>query len=131
MTFVDSVIKAEVVRYWSLLDVSIVHLKKTPLFEAVIPSKIFECMGMGIPIAHGVIGESAGIIEASGAGLTFEPESSDGLLEVLHQLHSEQELCEMMSKRGQESAQTFDRAMLADRMLAILRDVHEGRLLSR
>ena len=124
VTFVDSVSKAEVVRYWSILDVSIVHLKKTPLFEAVIPSKIFECMGMGIPIAHGVIGESAGIIETSGAGLAFEPESSKGLLEVLHQLYSDHELFEMMSKRGQASAKAFDRAILADRMLGILQDVH-------
>ena len=131
VTFVDSVSKAEVVRYWSILDVSIVHLKKNPLFESVIPSKIFECMGMGIPIAHGVIGESARIIETSDAGLTFEPESPEGLLEVLHQFHSKHELCEMMSKRGQESAKNFDRSILADRMLVILRDVHEESQLSR
>ena len=124
VTFVDSVSKAEVVRYWSLLDVSIVHLKKTPLFEAVIPSKIFECMGMGIPIAHGVSGESAAVVEASGAGMTFEPESSERLLDVLHQFASEPELYDTMSKCGQESAQTFDRSILAGRMLRILRDVH-------
>lgn len=124
VTFVDSVSKAEVVRYWSLLDVSIVHLKKTPLFEAVIPSKIFECMGMGIPIAHGVSGESAAIVEASGAGMTFQPESSERLLDVLHQFASEPELYDTMSKSGQESAQTFDRSILAGRMLRILRDVH-------
>ena len=124
VTLVDSVSKAEVVRYWSLLDVSIVHLKKTPLFEAVIPSKIFECMGMGIPIAHGVSGESAAVVEASGAGMTFEPESSERLLDVLHQFASEPELYDTMSKCGQESAQTFDRSILAGRMLRILRDVH-------
>ena len=123
VTFVDSVSKAEVVRYWSILDVSIVHLKKTPLFESVIPSKIFECMGMGIPIAHGVSGESAAIIEACRAGMTFEPESSGGLLEVLHQLSSEQELSDEMSQCGQESAQFFDRRALAKRMLEVLRDV--------
>ena len=124
VTFVDSVSKAEVVRYWSLLDVSIVHLKKTPLFEAVIPSKIFECMGMGIPIAHGVSGESAAIVEASGAGMTFQPESSECLLDVLHQFASEPELYDTTSKSGRESAQTFDRSILAGRMLRILRDVH-------
>ena len=124
VTFLDSVSKAEVVRYWSLLDVSIVHLKKTPLFEAVIPSKIFECMGMGIPIAHGVSGESAAIVEASGAGMTFQPESSERLLDVLHQLASEPELYDTISKRGQESTQTFDRSILAGRMLRILRNVH-------
>ncbi|MCA9181591.1 MAG: glycosyltransferase family 4 protein, partial [Planctomycetales bacterium] len=57
--FVDSVSKDEVVRYWSLLDVSIIHLRKTELFTTVIPSKLFECMGMGIPVLHGVEGESA------------------------------------------------------------------------
>ena len=124
VTFVDSVSKAEVVRYWSILDVSIVHLKKTSLFESVIPSKIFECMGMGIPIAHGVSGESAGIIKACRAGMTFEPESSEGLLEVLHQLASEKELYEEMSRCGQESAKSFDRAALAERMLEVIRDVH-------
>ena len=124
VTFVDSVSKAEVVRYWSILDVSIVHLKKTPLFESVIPSKIFECMGMGIPIAHGVSGESAAIIEACRAGMTFEPESSGGLLEVLHRLASEQELRDEMSQCGQESAKFFDRRALAKRMLEVLRDVY-------
>ena len=124
VTFVDSVSKAEVVRYWSILDVSIVHLKKTPLFESVIPSKIFECMGMGIPIAHGVSGESAAIIEACRAGMTLEPESSGGLLEVLHQLSSEQELSDEMSQCGQKSAKFFDRRALAKRMLEVLRDVH-------
>ena len=36
--FVDSVPKADVPRYWSLLDVSVIHLKKTELFTTVIPS---------------------------------------------------------------------------------------------
>ena len=48
--FVDTVSKDEVVRYWSLLDASIIHLRKTELFTSVIPSKLFECMGMGIPV---------------------------------------------------------------------------------
>ncbi|MBV9085426.1 MAG: glycosyltransferase family 4 protein, partial [Acidobacteriaceae bacterium] len=42
--------KSEMPRYWSLCDVSLVHLKNTPLFETVIPSKIFEAMAMGLPI---------------------------------------------------------------------------------
>ena len=45
--FVDSVSKDEVVRYWSLRYVSIIHLRRTELFTKVIPSKLFECMGMG------------------------------------------------------------------------------------
>ena len=62
LTFLDSVPKEEVARYWSLLDASIIQLRKTPLFETTIPSKMFEAMGMGIPILLGVRGE-AEIIE--------------------------------------------------------------------
>jgi hypothetical protein len=47
--FLDSVPKAEVPRYWSLLDVAIIHLRQADNFTQVIPSKLFECMGMGIP----------------------------------------------------------------------------------
>ena len=41
VTFIDSVPKEQVARYWSLLDVSIIHLRKTDLFTSVIPSKLF------------------------------------------------------------------------------------------
>src|SRR5262249_7213910 len=49
VVFVDSVPKSEVARHWALLDASIVHLRKNALFNTVVPSKLFESMGMGIP----------------------------------------------------------------------------------
>ena len=45
--FIDSVPKNEVTRYWSLIDASIIHLKKSKLFTTVIPSKLFESAAMG------------------------------------------------------------------------------------
>ena len=74
--FVGSVPKEQVVDYWSLLDVSIIHLKKSTVFTTVIPSKLFECVGMGIPVLLGVAGESAEIVEREGVGLLFEPEDA-------------------------------------------------------
>lgn len=76
--FLNSVPKEKVVRYWSLLDVSIIHLRKTELFTTVIPSKLFESMGMGIPVLLGVAGESAEIVEKEGVELTFEPDVNLG-----------------------------------------------------
>jgi glycosyltransferase involved in cell wall biosynthesis len=123
VVFVDSVSKDEVVRYWSLLDVSIIHLKKTPLFETVIPSKLFECMGMGIPVLLGVAGESATIVEREQVGLTFEPESVPGLITGLRRLRAEPGLWQACRDRGIVAAGRYDRRALADAMLQTVIEV--------
>lgn len=120
VTFVDSVQKSEVVCYWSLLDVSIIHLKKSKLFTTVIPSKLFECMGMGIPVLHGVVGESARIVEKEKVGLLFEPENADALVEKLQRLEEDKLLYEKLRAASIEAAKRYDRKVLAKQMLDIL-----------
>jgi hypothetical protein len=117
VVFVDSVPKEQVVRYWSLLDVSIIHLKKTELFTTVIPSKLFECMGMGIPVLHGVAGESAEIVEQEGCGQVFAPEDVDALCVGLLSLKSDENLRQRYRQRGLAAASHYDRKELALRML--------------
>ncbi|MBI3351077.1 MAG: glycosyltransferase family 4 protein [Nitrospirae bacterium] len=118
--FIDSVPKSEVIRYWSLLDASIIHLKKTELFKGVIPSKLFESMGMGIPILHGVEGESLRIVEKEGAGLSFEPENSKELIEKLLLLQQNKSLYNQLKQNAIQSAPKYDRTALAHKMLTIL-----------
>lgn len=123
VVFVDSVSKDEVVRYWSLLDVSIIHLRKTELFTSVIPSKLFECMGMAIPVLHGVMGESAEIVKRTGVGETFEPENANALCDSLVEMYLDQKKYDAAKERGPIAAKEFDREVLATRMLKIVRDV--------
>lgn len=118
--FIDSVSKDEVARYWSLLDVSIIHLKKTPLFTTVIPSKLFECMAMGLPVLHGVAGESAEIVVLNDAGLVFEPESADALCESLLALLQDPQRRAEIGRNAQAAAARYDRAALALDMLNLL-----------
>jgi glycosyltransferase involved in cell wall biosynthesis len=122
VVFVDSVSKADVARYWSLLDVSVIHLKKTDLFTTVIPSKLFESMGMGLPVLHGVEGESADIVREEGAGIPFEPENVDQLCEALMRLKSNPAELDEFRVRCLKGAQNFDRTNLALRMMKILED---------
>lgn len=117
VVFVDSVPKEQVVRYWSLLDVSIIHLKKTELFTTVIPSKLFECMGMGIPVLHGVAGESAEIVESEECGLVFEPENVDALCAGILMLKQQPALREKFRSNGLAAAARYDRRELARNML--------------
>jgi hypothetical protein len=122
VVFVDSVPKADVARYWSLLDVSVIHLRKTELFTTVIPSKLFECMGMGIPVLHGVAGESAEIVVDEGVGIPFEPENVDELVAALERFKANPAELAGYRERCLAGAQRFDRANLAMRMLRILED---------
>lgn len=125
--FVDSVPKDEVVRYWSLLDVSIIHLRRTELFTTVIPSKLFECMGMGLPVLHGVEGESADIVRREDVGLVFEPENAAELAHGLLSLSSDAERRRRYALRGPEAARHYDRGVLAERMRGILHRLRDER----
>ena len=118
--FLDSVSKEEVMRYWSLLDVAIIHLKKNDLFKMVIPSKLFECMGMGIPVLHGVEGESAQIVTKTSVGITTEPENPKMMRAALLRLKQDRNLRERLHLNGPKAATNFSRKNLAKDMLEIL-----------
>ena len=125
--FVDTVPKDEVARYWSLLDTSIIHLRGTDLFKTVIPSKLFECMAMGIPVLHGVRGESAVIVEREGVGLPFEPENALDLRNHLVAMADDSELCQRFAANGPKGANNYDRRTLALGMLAHIEAVVAAR----
>jgi glycosyltransferase involved in cell wall biosynthesis len=125
--FVDSVPKGDVAKYWSLLDVSIIHLRKTDLFTTVIPSKLFECMGMGIPVLHGVAGESAELVAEHGVGLPFEPEDAAGLCGALVRLRDRPDELKAFRANCAPAALRFDRSFLAAEMLRVLVDVSRRR----
>ncbi|MGP1274253.1 MAG: glycosyltransferase family 4 protein [Caulobacterales bacterium] len=122
IVFLDSVPKDAVPSYWGLLDVSIIHLKRDPLFTTVIPSKLFECMAMGVPVLHGVEGESADIVRREKVGETFEPENAGELAQRLTRLVAEPETLASYREAGLAAAARYDRANLAADMLGILRE---------
>lgn len=124
--FIDSVPRSEVARYWSLLDVSIIHLRKTELFTTVIPSKMFECMGMGIPILMGVQGEAASIVESEGVGELFVPENATALATAICRLRSDPEKLATYRANCVAAAQSYDRTYLAQKMLARLEALAPG-----
>ena len=119
VTMLDPVMKNDVARYISILDVCLINLKKSPLFTTVIPSKIFENAGMGKPILMGVEGEAKDIIESYGAGVCFEPENYDDFVAKLHYLltPSVYDECKQNCKR---LADDFDRSKLAMRMFSVV-----------
>jgi glycosyltransferase involved in cell wall biosynthesis len=122
VTLLDSVSKEEIREYISILDVSLINLRKSELFKTVIPSKIFENAAMEIPILLGVDGEARDILEKYGAGLYYEPENEADFLLKLG-LIMRPELRVSFRQGGQTLATEFDRNKLADQMLSKLEEI--------
>ncbi|WIO75376.1 glycosyltransferase family 4 protein [Porticoccaceae bacterium LTM1] len=111
-------------KIWSLCDVSVVHLKDVPLFTSVIPSKIFESMGMGLPILIGVPeGEATEIVVSSGAGIAIAPENSDVMAESILQFYLDKECLSALSENSLRAASQYSRRALANSMLESLEKV--------
>lgn len=112
--------KEQMPQVWALTDASLVLLRNQPLFESVLPSKVFEAMGMAKPIVLGVRGESQRLVEASGAGLCMEPENAEQLADTVALLADNRNRGREMGSAGRRYvAQNFDRRALAGKFEAL------------
>ena len=119
VTMLDSVPKAEVKNYISILDVCLINLRKSDLFTTVIPSKIFENAAMEVPILMGVEGEAKEIVEHYTAGICFEPENEEDFIDKL-KIVTNPENQKAFKEGCKELAIDFDRKKLAEKMLNVL-----------
>lgn len=119
--FVPAQPKESMPSWWSLCDVALVHLRNTPLFETVIPSKMFEAMGMGKPIVLAAPkGQASAILAESGAGLWVPAEDPRALLEAVTLLSGNRPLYQRLARQSLASAPRYSRERQARDMLAIL-----------
>tara|TARA_B100000900_G_scaffold408689_1_gene423360 strand:- start:856 stop:2088 length:1233 start_codon:yes stop_codon:yes gene_type:complete len=116
--------KEKMPQIWSLCDISLVHLKDLPIFQDVIPSKIFESMAMGLPILIAVPdGEATNIVEKFKAGVKVPPEYPEELSEEILKLGRDKDLVARLSQQSLEAAKNFDRKQLALDMLYHLEEL--------
>jgi colanic acid biosynthesis glycosyl transferase WcaI len=92
----------------------LVHLRKTALFEGVLPSKMFEYMGCGKAILMGVGGSAAEIVEEAECGFRFEPANAGELVQLIRRLMNERPELERRGASGRAYVERFyDREKLA------------------
>ncbi|MEZ8150953.1 glycosyltransferase family 4 protein [Vibrio splendidus] len=126
VVLIDRQPKEMMPKLWSLCDVSLVPLVNSELFKTVIPSKIFECMGMGIPTIMSVPeGEATAIIRETNSGLVVESESVDQITAAIFKLHEDQELYQQVRTCSIEAAPKFSRDIMAADMVSVF-EKHVG-----
>ena len=120
--------KAMMPAVWSLCDVALISLRDTPLFTKVIPSKIFEAMGMGLPIVISCPGgEATGIIESTGSGVVVPPENTEALADCVLALYNDRERLSHLAQASAGAAKIYDRKGQARLMLSSLKSAASGR----
>ncbi len=113
---------------WSVCDVALVHLKKSPVFAEVIPSKIFEAMGMGLPVLLAAPeGEAGRIVETDGAGLRVPAEDPRALADACRALADDPARRRVLAGASHAARLSHSRERQARRMLAVLDAAASGR----
>ena len=120
VVLIDRQPKEMMSRLWSLCDVSLVPLINSDLFKTVIPSKIFECMGMGIPTIMSVPeGEATAIIRETCSGVVVDSESVEQITAAILKLHEDHELYQQVRTRSIEAAPRYSRDIMAADMASV------------
>ncbi len=124
VTFINEQPRERLLAYYRASDVSIVPLKRLPIFTQVLPSKLFELMGAGCPIICSVEGEAAQLVERAQAGLCIEPENIEALVAAIHQLRTGAELRRSLGANGASFVtRHYLRSHLAEKYLEALESV--------
>lgn len=113
--------KQDMPALWNLCHLSLVHLKDDPLFTSVIPSKIFESMGMGIPMIVSVpAGEATRLVDEADCGVSVPPENPRALREAVLALRDDPVRRHALAAAALRAADRYSRDRLASDMLEVL-----------
>lgn len=113
--FLEPVSKQEMPAVLKAIDVALVPLKKLPLFEGAIPSKVFEALAMEVPLLLGVDGEARRhFIDNAAAGWFFEPENETALAHCVRKLAMNPAEIQIAGKNGRQYVSSnFNRDQIA------------------
>ena len=116
--------KQEIPDWIASSDINLVHLKKTGLFQTVMPSKIFESAGCARPVLMGVDGFSRDLVENAKMGISIEPENAKAMADALLKALENPELLKQLGENGYKNiAEKYDRDIQAENYLSILNNV--------
>lgn len=120
-------LKEDMPRFWSVCDVSLIHLKGAELFTTVIPSKTFESMAMGKPVLFvGPEGEGSRLVLDHRIGFVVPPDDPDALAAAARDLYGAPAKLEAAAVASLAAAPLFSRENQAAETLKVLRRALDG-----
>ncbi len=110
------------------IDILLVCLRDLPVFETVIPSKIFEFLAQERPVIVAARGEIRRMTEAAQAGWIVDPENPELLAKTIETVIQQPEEAARRSRAGRHWVEKeFVRDALARRMLGFMEEILRSR----
>lgn len=91
--------RSEVRSYLACADVGIVTLKNDELSDSI-PSKLYEYMGIGLPVILSASGEARQLLQAARGGIVVQPGNPEALARAVLALHQDPLLRREFSQNG-------------------------------
>jgi len=108
--------------FLGLCDLSLVPLRDAPLFATVIPSKLFECMSMGVPVLMALPeGEATKIVESTGCGRVVEPAQPIQMAVAIEEMVDNPLVRANCREAGLNAAVMYSRDAAAAKMLDVIK----------
>jgi colanic acid biosynthesis glycosyl transferase WcaI len=106
---------------WNLCNIALVHLKNEAAFSEVIPSKIFEAMGMGLPILLvSPKGEASQLVELNKCGEWVPSGDPQTLSVTIESLASDMPRLKNYSRASKKLAPSYSREVQAEKFLKVM-----------
>ncbi len=124
VTFLPEVALEAVTPYMTACDLLVVPLRALELLEQFVPSKLFDSMACGRPVALMVDGEARAILEEADAGWFVPPEDAAALVHLLGRIVEDREGLTRSGANGRRHVvQHYDRNSQAAQLEGLLRTV--------
>lgn len=72
-------------------DAALVHTEADETFETMIPMKMYEAMGAGVPVILGASGDAETILKQADGGIFMDHEDAVGLVDAIKRLYDDSE----------------------------------------
>jgi glycosyltransferase involved in cell wall biosynthesis len=124
LQIIDAQPREKIPSYVCISDVCLVLLKRTPVFETVIPTKMLEFMSCARPVVLGVEGQARKIVEAAQAGICIQPENAKELVQAIMRLAGDGALRKSLGNNGRKYIlKHFSRQQTATTYLDVLQKI--------
>lgn len=119
--FIDGQPKEKIPEFYAASDLGLITLRNVPRFQEVLPSKMFEYLGMQRPVLINVDGEARKVLEAAGGGRFVSPEDPTALADAVRHFRDHPDELAAMGRSGREYVlEHFHRRKLAAQYLELL-----------